>query len=325
MALVSIIVPVYKVEPYIKECLDSILEQTYKDFELILVDDGSPDQCPAICDAYALADDRIRVIHKENGGLSDARNAGIDAAQGDFLTFIDSDDMVAPEFLESLYALLVQYRADIAVCGILHFNDGTMVPGSTPGEIRIMSGREIVSKNTGGGYGAFRVETCGKLYRAQLFRELRFPVGRLHEDEGTTPILFYLADTVVADPGATLYGYRSRAESIMHTFSAKRFDAVWNLETVRRFFAEKGEKQLEEVCRNYRKILQARTVLQAYMHDAAGDIPREYKMTKIKALRTLRKYASDDYYTWYLAQIYPWLEKPHAYRNKWKRILGLMR
>ena len=163
MALVSIIVPVYKVEPYIKECLDSILEQTYKDFELILVDDGSPDQCPAICDAYALADDRIRVIHKENGGLSDARNAGIDAAQGEFLTFIDSDDMVAPEFLESLYALLVQYRADIAVCGILYFNDGTMVPGSAPGEIRIMSGREIVSKNTGGGVRSLPGRNLGEI------------------------------------------------------------------------------------------------------------------------------------------------------------------
>ncbi len=115
--MVSVIVPIYKVEAYLDKCIESILGQTYRDLEIILVDDGSPDRCPAICDAWAEKDSRIKVIHKSNGGLSDARNAGLAAATGELVSFIDSDDWVAPEFIQTLYDAMIRTGAEIAECG----------------------------------------------------------------------------------------------------------------------------------------------------------------------------------------------------------------
>ena len=114
--LLSIIVPVYKVENYLPKCIDSILAQTFTDFELILVDDGSPDNCPALCDAAAEKDARVRVIHQKNGGLSAARNAGLDAARGAWIGFVDSDDYIAPEMYEVLYQAVQSTGADLALC-----------------------------------------------------------------------------------------------------------------------------------------------------------------------------------------------------------------
>ena len=113
---ISIIVPVYKVEKYLQKCIDSILAQTFRDFELILVDDGSPDNCPALCDAAAQKDARIRVIHQKNGGLSAARNAGLDIARGEWIGFVDSDDAIEPEMYKTLYDIAVQENADVVVC-----------------------------------------------------------------------------------------------------------------------------------------------------------------------------------------------------------------
>lgn len=127
--LVSVIVPVYKVEPYLDRCVASILAQTYPNLEVILVDDGSPDNCPALCDAWAQRDARIRVIHKKNGGQSDARNVGLDAASGAYISFVDSDDYIAENFIETLYDLLHEYHTDIsAVHWKLVYADGPEVP-----------------------------------------------------------------------------------------------------------------------------------------------------------------------------------------------------
>ena len=118
MELISIVVPVYKVEPYLDKCVSSIVNQTYKNLEIILVDDGSPDNCPAMCDAWAEKDNRIRVIHKPNGGLSDARNAGMSVATGELMAFVDSDDWIAPDMYEKLYHHLTEDGSDIAACGV---------------------------------------------------------------------------------------------------------------------------------------------------------------------------------------------------------------
>lgn len=127
--LVSVIVPVYKVEPYLDRCVASILAQTYPNLEVILVDDGSPDNCPALCDAWAQRDARIRVIHKKNGGQSDARNVGLDAASGAYISFVDSDDYIAENFIETLYDLLHEYHTDIsAVHWKLVYADAPEVP-----------------------------------------------------------------------------------------------------------------------------------------------------------------------------------------------------
>ena len=116
MEKISVVVPIYKVESYLKECMDSILAQSYKNLEIIFVDDGSPDNCPQLCDQYAAYDNRVKVIHKVNGGLSDARNAGIGCATGDYITFVDSDDFIKKNMIEYLFNKLHEYDADIAFC-----------------------------------------------------------------------------------------------------------------------------------------------------------------------------------------------------------------
>ena len=117
--LISIIIPIYKVEEYLDECISSVINQTYTKLEIILVDDGSPDSCPKMCDDWAKKDSRIRVIHKTNGGLSDARNAGIEVATGEYIAFVDSDDYIKPDMIAKLYAALCKEEADISACGIL--------------------------------------------------------------------------------------------------------------------------------------------------------------------------------------------------------------
>ena len=135
----SIIVPIYKVEKYLEECIQSILGQTFTDFELILVDDGSPDACPQMCDAAAKKDSRVRVIHQKNGGLSAARNTGIEAARGNWLGFVDSDDFVAPDMYEKLYHAAVNAGADCAVCSVqLTHEDGSRM--DTPPQWKVYGG-----------------------------------------------------------------------------------------------------------------------------------------------------------------------------------------
>lgn len=211
--LISVIVPVYNVEDYIRRCIDSILNQSYKNFELLLIDDGSPDRCGDICDNYATRDNRVRVIHKINGGLSDARNVGIDIAKGSYLTFIDSDDWVHVDYIRSMYELAINRKAEIAVCGFI--KTSTEVKQDSSSEVRILefSNVEALQHLTGKLYVPL-VVTWGKLYKANLFRNIRFPVGKIHEDEFTTYKLLYVANKVVYTPQVLLY-YWQRSDSIM--------------------------------------------------------------------------------------------------------------
>ena len=178
--LISVIIPVYKVEPYLRKCIDSVRNQTYRNLEIILVDDGSPDHCGQICDEYAAADSRIRVIHKENGGLSSARNAGIRIARGEYLGFVDSDDWIEPDMYAFLYAALEKETADLAVCGVYTHKDSNVNVGSNASLYLVQSGHDAVQtflKLASQGKVAWN-----KLYKRQLFSEIRFPEGRLWED-----------------------------------------------------------------------------------------------------------------------------------------------
>lgn len=212
--LVSVIVPVYDVEDLLPRCVDSVLGQTYPCFELILVDDGSPDRSGEICDDYAAADSRIRCVHQANGGLSAARNAGVDIAAGEFLTFIDSDDWVDPDYLAELMKLLRSEDADIAVGGLLRTGAGPDDPldgGLT--KPLTLSGHEALTAL----YGELRVlltVACGKIFRTELFTDLRFPVGRLHEDIYSSCRLLHCARRVVLTPESR-YFYWQRPDSIM--------------------------------------------------------------------------------------------------------------
>ena len=244
--LISVIVPVYKVEKYLKRCVDSILAQTYPCLEVILVDDGSPDGCPAICDEYAREDRRVRVIHKENGGLSDARNAGIDAAKGKFLGFVDSDDYVHPRFYELLLQALKEEGADIAGCDVKKVCKTEKIEEKEQQPIQrtVYSGREATANLYDAQMYLKSVVAWNKLYKKELFEEIRFPKGKLHEDEFTSYKLQYQSESVVYINRA-YYFYFQREDGIMGKEQRKISPAVLEAyEEMERFFSEKGEKDL---------------------------------------------------------------------------------
>ncbi len=255
--LISVIVPVYRVEEYLERCVKSILSQTYKNLEVILVDDGSPDQCPAICDACAEKDARVKVIHQENKGLSGARNAGIDAASGEYLAFVDSDDYVSPHFIEELYQLLQDTGCAIGQCRFSYVKgDGLVEEGDSA--FCIYRGESLMEQL----YGPEEKATCfvvawNKLYRAELFKEtgIRYPEGRIHEDEATTYRLFHEAKKLAFLERA-LYGYYTEnGGSITSVFSAKRLQWLTAHEERIAFFKKNGYEKLLPAA--YRKLCDA--------------------------------------------------------------------
>lgn len=214
--LVSVIVPVYQVEKYLARCVDSILNQTYSHLEVILVDDGSRDASGRICDSYAAADSRVRVIHKENGGLSSARNAGIDIAQGDYLEFVDSDDWLEPEAVEILLTEAQKQNVKAVAAGRwdVSARTGEKKKGLCPPRREVISGQEMVRR-------IFRWENCDssacdKLFHRSLFRDIRFPLGVACED---IPVMYrILLDAgQVAMVDKPIYFYFHRSGSITYT------------------------------------------------------------------------------------------------------------
>ena len=222
MAEVSIIVPVYQVEKYIRQCVDSILAQTFTDFELILVDDGSKDGSGQICDEYAAMDRRVKVIHKENGGLSDARNRGMDQAAGNYFMFIDSDDYIAPTMLECLYKNILIEDADLAICNFLYFFENDRKKDfSTSMKSEVLCAKEIFyNRKNERCYGIWTV-AWNKLYKKETFGEVRFRFGKYHEDEFWANDIYQLDIKIVTIPEC-LYYYRQRDNSIMGKKSAAR-------------------------------------------------------------------------------------------------------
>lgn len=218
--LVSVIVPVYKVEPYLPECVESILAQTYGNLEVILVDDGSPDGCPALCDACAARDARVRVIHKSNGGLSDARNAGLDVARGDYIGFVDSDDKLDPHMYEALVGVARTADADIVACGYYVYRPEQGIPYKTGGaaERRDLARREAVLLLLED--DELQNYVWNKLFAAHLWNGVRFPVGQQFEDVNTTYKLFERARGAVLLP-EPLYYYRTRADGIVKSRTLK--------------------------------------------------------------------------------------------------------
>lgn len=228
MDLISIIVPVYNVENYIRECIDSILAQTMRSFELILVDDGSKDASGRICDEYADADDRIRVIHKENGGLSSARNRGLDEAKGDYICFVDSDDAVSADYLEKLYAAIKKDNADIVVCDIdapkLSTADMSV---NSPISMPVLEAKRWLYDQTSREY-VLMVVAWNKMYAKELLNGIRYPEGRLHEDEFMIGRVLSRAKTVSFVPDK-LYVYRDNASGITsdaNRFNLRHFDVI---------------------------------------------------------------------------------------------------
>lgn len=239
MELISIIVPVYKVEKYLKRCILSITNQTYENLEIILVDDGSPDNCPLICDEMAEKDERIKVIHQENKGLSGARNAGIDIAKGEYIAFVDSDDFIAEDFIEVLYNACISTQSDIAQSKYEYVTKDELLHSKEEGQLYTYSGIEMI-ENMYIPDGAYFVVAWNKLYKASLFENIRYPLGRIHEDEATTHLLYYKAQRAVF-VDRFLYGYFTAEESITrNAFNKKRLDWEWAVNNRLDFLKEKN-------------------------------------------------------------------------------------
>lgn len=224
MDLISVIVPVYKVEPYLDKCVQSIVDQTYRNLEIILVDDGSPDRCGEMCDDWAAKDSRIRVVHKKNGGLSDARNAGMEIAAGDYIAFVDSDDWIDVNYLHHLYRAIRETGAGIAACDIRLVKEGeAAVPAGDCGGYRVCTPEEAICDILSG--SGFRAVAWNKLYHRRFLDGEKYPVGKHHEDEFVTYRILAKAEKLVY-VDLPLYCYLQRSGSIMHTISMKRLDAL---------------------------------------------------------------------------------------------------
>lgn len=231
--LVSVIIPVYKVEPYLCDCVDSVLAQTYANLEIILVDDGSPDGCPQICDEYAAKDSRVRVLHKENGGLSDARNAGMKIASGEYRAFVDSDDMIHPQMVESLMKPLVNDRnLKMSAGGFEYFHesksDFTQLNGNAA--YKTLTFKEYI-------FEPLYMVAWGKIYHRSLFDTIEYPKDRFHEDEFVTYKLCHKAG-LISVLRESLYMYRLREDSITANFSEKRISDYYDAITERIKFFE---------------------------------------------------------------------------------------
>lgn len=249
---ISVIVPVYKVEQYLDDCIQSLINQTYQYLEIILVDDGSPDNCGKICDHYAEVDNRVRVIHKENGGVSDARNVGIREASGKYIGFVDSDDYVDKYFYEYLMKLAKKYDADIVECCSISFVDEILPHAIEDERIKVLNPKQWLTETNLEDF--FASVFWNKIYKKDIFQDITCPVGRHYEDEAVIYQLVYRANKIVRGKSA-LYFYRQRKNSI--TDNEKNIE-----ETVQRFtalyekclfFKEHEEPELEEF--SYSKLM----------------------------------------------------------------------
>lgn len=222
--LISIIVPIYKVEKYINQCIESIINQTYKNIEIILVDDGSPDKCPIMCDNYKKKDKRIKVIHKKNGGLSDARNAGIEIATGNYICFVDSDDFIKPNYIELLYKAIIKNNTKISQCGFIYY-DGSEKERINYKENKVLCKRDYFYDN----YTSHKTDNTvvwNKMYSRDIFRNLKFNKGKIHEDEFFTYKAIEKAEKISIIKEC-LYSYRMNEDSITRKlYNTKRLDVL---------------------------------------------------------------------------------------------------
>ena len=267
MPMISVIVPVYKVEPYIHRCVDSILGQSYPDFELILVDDGSPDNCGRICDEYAEKDRRIHVIHQENGGLSAARNAGIDwvfaNSDSQWITFVDSDDWIHRDYLSIMLKMVCESNTKIAMCLLKHVSSFCEDADTAGCQVKTVQAETAFCQ-----YYSMCMPAHCKLYHKSLWQKMRFPVGKLHEDAFVTHIILFEAEIVSLCHFPMYYYYQSEGSITRAKWSARRLDEVQAHEERMNFLQERGlqtcsmrqlEAYIEVLCVQLEQIRNCRT------------------------------------------------------------------
>ena len=296
MPEISIIIPVFNVEKYLVRCIESILNQSDSDFELILVNDGSTDYSGKICDDYAYKYPFIHVLHQENLGTSAAKNAGIDwvfnNSTSNYITFVDSDDAIKSNYLYTLYNYAQKNNADVVSCKAIRvYNDteinlalNTLEEPIQPE--RLYNGKDAcisLYKTT----AEISISPCTKLYKRHLFQNLRFPVGKIHEDQAIVPLLLYTANKVVAADDI-IYCYCCNSESIMgKPFYPKRFDDVDALQSCEDFFREKNENEIVNLIIEKKQSILAFYNLKARKYKVYKTIPDKYKLTRLRAWKQM--------------------------------------
>ena len=264
--LISLIIPVYNIEPYVRRCLDSAIAQTYRNIEIIVVDDGSTDGSPALCDFYAAKDSRLKVIHRRNGGLSAARNSGLDICSGEYISFIDGDDCVRADYVQQLYAAAAA-RDALMSAGSYDSFETDEAPADNAAISLQSACVPMLAAETANARGDIRFVTAwGKLFHRSLWRMMRFPEGKLHEDEFTTYRAIY-ASGKVAFVDIPLYYYFQRAGSIMGArFNARRLDALDALDEKLNFYKAYNERKLcaATVAMYVSKFLSLRSLIRHY-------------------------------------------------------------
>lgn len=248
MEKISIVVPIYKVEKYLNKCVESILKQTYKNLEIILVDDGSPDLCGEICDRYKQKDNRIIVIHQENKGLSGARNTGLSRATGKYICFIDSDDYIKQNMIETLFNNLKLTNSDISICGFSQVGEDEIIEkAQKESTIEVMNKETCLKKIL---YHKYNIDivTWNKLYKKELFNNIKFPEGKIYEDFATIPFLIDKANGICCT-NQKMYYYVQREGSINNdsNFNVKIYDLTENLKIMEDFIGGKYSRIYKDI------------------------------------------------------------------------------
>lgn len=281
---VSVIVPIYNVQKYLPRCIDSIIKQSYKNLEIILVDDGSTDGSEVVCDRYAQKDSRVIVVHQKNIGLAGARNAGIDISKGEYICFVDSDDYVHPDYVKYLYKMCQENDCEIGIC--YHYiteEDDYYKDIDINSEIEIYSRKEIFDRFYTNDHGSI-VIAWNKIYKRECIGSIRYDVGMIHEDEATTFKFLYNANKI-AFGREILYYYYSRSDSITgQAYNIKKLDILKAYENRLVFYREHDEKELyDREC-------------QYYLSEILANYYKVYRILKDKkVLEDLRKKYSDTY------------------------------
>lgn len=267
-ALISVIIPIYKVEQYLKRCVDSVLNQSYENLQIILVDDGSPDMCGEICDMIADQDRRIKVIHKMNGGLSDARNAGMEYATGDYILFIDSDDYIDRDMIKYLYNCISDSNADIALCSYDIFDESGIhnaVEFQVENEYIELTGEEA-AKRLMFLHEPQMVVAWNKLTKRKLWEDKIFPVGKQHEDDFTSYQILYEAKKVVIS-NKSYYHYFQRSDSIIGVgFNLRSLHKIEAYLQARDYFKNKNIELYNRAC-NMVLIMNKNCIQEAMLSD----------------------------------------------------------
>lgn len=292
--IVSIIIPVYNVEKYLERCIESVLRQTYTNLQIILVNDGSQDSSGQICDAYAAKYPQIEVIHQANGGLSAARNAGLECATGEWIVFIDSDDYISAHYVKQMLDICILHDADISICKVIFDNDGNLNENNfkKSDKFELITGREAVLRHFGkvGKDAPLFYLPWNKLMRASLWKDLRFPVGKINEDIFVSHNFLYSARNVVI-VDAYLYAYFQSPISIMRSpFTLARLDILDSWYEGVRFFTQVAEPEFANIAHRIylSRLFDAYGLCGKYLPDER-DIRKSLRRKAVETYNTMKR------------------------------------